>query len=93
MKTINFKQFELYADIAKERTIKADVARNIADLIYKSATGIMAHDLAIRIYESTGPIEVNDEEVQFLSNFFKAMTTPAFQDSFTESLKDNGDIQ
>lgn len=88
MKTINFKQFEVFTDITKKNTAKTDVSMAIADAIYKQAMGIMAHSVALRIYESNGEIELSPEEAAFLGRFIRENTTPLFQDSFESNLTD-----
>lgn len=86
MKKINFKQFKFYTDITKQHTVDQDVSMSFADAIYKQANGILAHDLAFRIYRSTEAIELSEEEVNFLRSFV-ATTTPLFQDSFEMNLE------
>ena len=88
MKKINFRQFSLFTDISRKNTTKTDVSTAIADAIYKQAMGIMAHSLAIRIYESNGEIELSPEEAAFLGRFIRENTTPLFQDSFESNLID-----
>ena len=87
MKQINFKEFKSYTSIEKKETRKQDISLAFADLIYKSAVGVMAHDIALRIYEADGPVSFNDEEIKFLSDFVKNMT-PVFQDSFKDNIYD-----
>lgn len=88
MKKIDFKHFKMFQDIAQEKTVTVDVSRDFADTIYKNASGILAHDLAFKIYRSTDALELTDEELAFLSGFIKR-TTPIFQDSFTANIQDN----
>lgn len=88
MKTINFKQFKMFLDITQEKTQTVDVSRDLADTIYKNANGILAHDLAFRIYRSEGPLELTDEEFSFLSGFLGS-STPIFQDSFAANIQSN----
>lgn len=87
MKKINFKEFKLFTDISQTNTVSSDVSRELADTIYKNANGIMAHDLAFRIYKSEGEIELSEEEVEFIKSFL-SKGTPLFQDSFSANLKE-----
>lgn len=87
MKKINFRTFAFFTDITRENTVKQDVARELADLIYKNGNGVLAHDVALRIYESKGDVELTDEEVAYLEGFMRGLT-PAFQDSFRANLRD-----
>lgn len=78
----------MFLDITQEKTQTVDVSRDLADTIYKNANGIVAHDLAFRIYRSEGPLELTDDELAFLTSFLGS-TTPIFQDSFSANVKEN----
>lgn len=87
MKTINFKEFKMFTDIRQEDTLIIDFSVDVADLIYKNSNGVMAHDIAMRIYKSEGAVQFNDAEFEFLAEFVKNMT-PVFQDSFANNVKE-----
>ena len=78
---IDFQHFKTFVDITHKDTIEDDIRRVFADLIYKNANGIMAHDIAMRIYKTEGPVEFSAEETNFLDTFVQ-QTTPIFQDSY-----------
>ena len=86
-KKIDFKHFKAFTDISQERTTEVDVHKDIADAIYKNVNGIAAHDLALRIYRSEGPVELSEEDQKILRDFLKN-TTPIFMDSFEHNLTD-----
>ena len=86
MKKINFKQFKTFTDITREKTSLVDVRKPLADALYKTANGIAAHDLALRIYRSDGEVELEDSDVQLLLDFAKTLT-PMFMDSLEETFK------
>lgn len=86
MKKINFKQFKTFTDITREKTSLVDVRKPLADALYKTANGIAAHDLALRIYHSDGKMELEDSDVQLLRDFAKTLT-PMFMDSLEENFK------
>lgn len=87
MKSIDFRHFKVFTGIDKEKTEEHDVSRQIADTLYTRANGIVAHDLALRIYREDKPTQLNDEELSFLRDFFRN-GTPVFYDSFEANLKD-----
>lgn len=87
MATVNFKQFKTFTDITRENTAIVDVRKPLADALYKTANGIAAHDLALRIYRSDGEIELEESDAQLLRNFAKNLT-PMFMDSLEENLKE-----
>lgn len=91
MKKINFKQFRLFKDITQTEFTTTDVSRQVAEIIYQNATGVLAHDVALRIYHSEGDVSLSAEEVDYLKMTLPLFTTPLFQDSFVANLKDESD--
>ena len=85
--TIDFRNFQMYTDISQADKVTVDVRRDFADMIYKNANGIVAHDLALRIYRAEGPISITPDEKEFLLAFAQR-GTPLFYDSFNANIKD-----
>lgn len=86
MEKIDFKQFKFFTDITREEISLVDVRKPLADTLYKNANGIVAHDLALRIYRSNGEIELEDSDVRLLRGLANTLT-PIFMDSLEENLK------
>ena len=87
MKRIDFKHFEMFQDISQTSTMEQDISHDFADFVYKNANGVMAHDIAMRIYKSDGPIDLTDEELALLTTMAE-ICTPIFADSFHANIKD-----
>lgn len=87
MKSIDFLHFKAYTDITQSTSIETDVRLTFADMLYKNMNGVMAHDIAMRIYKSNGPIVLNETELELVTEFSKGMT-PIFQDSLAANIKD-----
>jgi len=85
--TIDFSHFQAFTGISHEKVVEQDIHKEIADLLYTQYNGIMAHDVALRIYKSEGPVEFNKEEVDFLRKFAQN-GTPIFMDSLEANIKD-----
>lgn len=85
--TIDFKNFKMFTDIRQTETVTVDVRLDFSDMIYKNANGIVAHEIALRIYKSDGPVEISPEEKDFLQAFAQR-GTPMFYDSFNANIKD-----
>ena len=85
MKKIDLKRFHLFTDITKERTVEVDARKTVANVLYTKFSGIVAHDLAFRIYKAEGGIEVNEEEAALLSQFGD-QCTGVFRDSLSAAL-------
>lgn len=86
MKTIDFRHFKIFTDITKSDSMTVSVALEFADSLYKNATGIMAHDLAFRIYKSLEPVQMTDEEALYITEFCKKFSTPRFCDSLEANI-------
>ena len=87
MKTINFKEFKMFVDITRTNKIIIDARFQVADLMYKTTNGVLSHDVAMRIYKTDGPVELNDDEFAFVEKFIKEHMTNIFNDSLQENMQ------
>ena len=62
---VNFKAFPLYTSIKRDKTNEVDISEVVANTIYTNVAGVMAHSLALRIYEQ-GEVELNEKEVELI---------------------------
>lgn len=85
MVEINFKEFKVYTDITHEYAVEQDIRKDFADAMYKNLNGVVAHDVALRIYHSERAVLLNNEEYDLVMSFSKGMT-PIFQDSLTANV-------
>lgn len=81
MNTINFKELELYTDIAKTNKVIVDSRKELSNILYNGCTGIVAHAVALKIYNSEGAIELTDEEKSLIIETVNKYCIPAFIDS------------
>lgn len=86
MPKIDFKHFKVFADITQEKTETIDIALMFSDMLYKRVNGIVAHDLALRIYKAEAPVEFTEQELAVLKPFVEENFTPVFIDSFNANL-------
>ena len=85
MEKINFKEFKLYKNIAKNKIETIDVREMVADLLYNNAIGLGAHRLAYKIYD--GENEFSKEEINVIIKITDALCIPAFKDSLLDNIK------
>lgn len=85
-KSIDFKHFRVFTDITQTKTEEVDVALEFSDMLYKKRSGIVAHDLALRIYHADGPVEFTQDELDALRPFVEEYFTPVFIDSFNANI-------
>lgn len=87
MKKIDFQNFEMPLGISINRTQVGDVRESVANLVYLNVCGIKAHALALKIYQSDGKTEYNDEEVRTIMDVANLYGTPAFIDGLQNQLE------
>lgn len=61
----NFKKLKVYTSIRKDKTEEFDASFLVANTIYTQVGGLVAHSLAMRIYEQ-GEVELNEQEVELV---------------------------
>lgn len=81
MVRIDFARMPIWADIEHKVQVVKDIKRELADSMYRSGTGIAFHALALKIYNSDGEIELDDEEYRLLTSYAEQMCTPAIIDA------------
>ena len=62
---VDFRKLKVYTSIRKDEVKEMDAAYLIANTIYTNMGGVMAHSLAMRIYEQ-GEVELAEKEVEML---------------------------
>ena len=62
---VNIKKMPVYTSIRKDKTEEVDISEVIANTIYMNVGGVIAHSLALRIYEQ-GEVELNDKETEII---------------------------
>lgn len=88
---INFKQLKVYVDINKTIEQYIDVAKDLAEGLYKTSAGIAGHSLALKIYNSTGEEDYNDLEIELIAKYANQYGTPFFIDALN-SIKNEQSI-
>lgn len=66
MKKIDFRNVVVYTDIQQTKKLVVDMHIDFANIIYQQGSGIQAHALAMKIYNSKGGEEYNDEECKLI---------------------------
>lgn len=77
---IDFSRIEIFTDVAHKNCSIADVRTQFADAIYNLGKGIEAHALALKIYNSDGPTDFNENEINLIERYSE-LCTPAFIDA------------
>lgn len=84
---VDFKKFSIYPDIDTETPLIQDVSRELANAVYQNANTIQAHNLAMKIFNSTEETEISDEEKQILLSVCQQTSTGWFLGSLMKSLE------
>ena len=88
MKKINLKKLTVYGSIDKTNRMICDITKDLADYIYLNTNGIANHALALKIYNSEGTIEINEEEEELLKQDIQSLK-PCVIDAIMNALEDN----
>lgn len=86
MKQLDFTNFSVPTGIARQTHQVIDAREAIADLLYTHVSGIKAHRLAFKIFESTGKTEFGDEEIGMIRTAVERYCLPNVIDAFEEML-------
>lgn len=78
---IDFEKMEFYTDMSHTTCIVRNVREELANAIYNNATGIRYHALALKIYNSSGELELNDDEICLVNDFVGMYGTPKLIDA------------
>lgn len=87
MPKIDFKHFRVFTDITQKETQEVDLSFQFSDMLYKKSNGIVAHDLALRIYKAQEAVEFTEEELAALKPFVEENFTPLFIDSYNANIQ------
>lgn len=88
MAKLNFKEFHVPTGISRKARQCVDVREAVADLLYTRVSGIKAHSLAFKIYESDGDAEYSDEEVAVIRAAVERYCLPNVIDGLLAMLAD-----
>jgi hypothetical protein len=83
MVKINFESLRVFKDIDHKIVEIKDVKKRVADELYSRGQGIEFHALALKIYNSKGETEFDDEEYRLIMIYANQRCTPAEIDAFT----------
>lgn len=86
MNKINFKEFKISLGIAAKKWETRDVREEIADFIYTKMSGIRAHTLAHKIYDSEGLMELSDEDLKAVRVIFEQFAIGPYIDGLNAQL-------
>ena len=83
---INFKKFPVYTSIRKDMVMEQDISFLLANGIYTNIPGIMAHAVALKIYNAEADIELTDEEIKAMGQW-TTMFSGIVADSINDYIK------
>lgn len=86
MKKLDFRNFSVSTGITRQTREVFDAREQMADLLYTRVSGIKAHRLAFKIFESTGETEFSDEETGMIHMAVERYCLPNVIDALNEIL-------
>lgn len=86
MAKINFQHILVPQDPAGKEIVDMDIRESLGNIIYRFGQGIACHSLALKIYNSKGELELEEDETELLKNFVEQLCTPAISDGIKSAL-------
>lgn len=85
MVKINFERIELFTGIDKKECVVQNLKKDFADVIYQFGRGIESHALALKIYNSNGEAEYDEQECNLILQLSE-LCNPSFIDAIRKML-------
>lgn len=85
---INFEKVEIFTNVAHTKCVVDNIKVSFADGIYNTGHGVAAHALALKIFNSKGPQDYDDQECDLIRSFAKCCS-PNIIDAINNII-DNG---
>ena len=86
MVKINFSKMPCYVDIRKQAKIELDIKFQFANTLYTQGSGIAMGALAMKIYNSDGEVEYNEQECKIILDFATNIN-PLIYDSIKDAIE------
>jgi hypothetical protein len=86
---MNFENVNVYTDLKREQSVSVNIKEQLAELIYQKGTGIQAHALALKIYNSTEDTEFTKNEKDLLLKYVNTFCAPMIIDAITTLVENN----
>ena len=86
MKKVNFHKLNVRQSLADNTTREADISHSLADLIYTKMSGMAAHSLAHKLFETEGEVELSDEECAIILSAIDMFALPYIIDAVHQTL-------
>lgn len=71
---IDLTKFKIYTSIRKDAMVEVNIKNEIVDALYTSVSGMLAHSLTHKLYESEGEVELTNDELSILDALFSRST-------------------
>ena len=84
---INFKQFKAYTSLKGEQYSTTDAREHVANCVYMSGTGVYAHNLALKILNSDGEMELEPRDEQTVAQALADKGLSFVYASFVKEMK------
>lgn len=92
MTTLNLNKLKIYKSLDKSDYVICDGAKEVANFIYNNMNGLPCHALAIKLYNSEGIVQLDQDEEKLLMDAVHSLT-PAAIDAISERIKEAHDSQ
>lgn len=78
---IDFDRLEVFTDLEKRHCTVVSVRRDFANLLYQRGQGIACHALALKLWNTPGEQDFDEEEAQIITRMADTLCSPAMIDA------------
>lgn len=86
MVRINFKQLPVYTGISRKGTVTGDARESFADVLYTRMNGVRAKNLALKIFNSEGDMELDSGDEKLVRFAATNLCVPSVGDAIIDML-------
>ncbi len=87
MVKVNFKALQVKTSLKGDQVVTVDAVLDVANIIYVHGMGLASHALALKIYNSTGEVELTDTEASIVEEIVNRILAPRHIDAIMSQLK------
>lgn len=87
MKKIDFSKVQIFTGVSHKASVVQDIREPFADAMYQRCIGLPAHALAMKIYNSKGEEEYNEQECEIIRQCAENFWSPSIIDAVLNLIK------
>lgn len=74
MVKVDFARFSVFTSFKKDTMVMVNIKDELIDTLYKNVSGMAAHALTHKLYDTEGEVELNDGEIAIIDGLMQQST-------------------